>query len=40
MLDEKERKWLNDYHKMVYDKVNKYVNNKERKFLAIATKEI
>ena len=40
LLDEKERKWLNDYHKMVYDKVNKYLNNKEREFLAIATKEI
>ena len=40
MLDEKERKWLNNYHELVYNKVSKYLNEKERDFLKEITKEI
>ena len=40
MLDENERKWLNNYHKLVYNKVSKYLNNKEKDFLKEITKEI
>jgi len=40
MLTTKEKKWLNEYHKMVYDKLSVYVNNEENKFLKIETREI
>lgn len=40
MLTEKERKWLNDYHKWVYDTLSIYLSEKERKWLSKKTKEI
>lgn len=40
LLSEKERKYLNDYHQMVYNVISPFLNKKEREFLAKATKEI
>ena len=40
LLTTQERKWLNDYHKMVYDKIYKYLTKKERLFLLKQTREI
>jgi len=40
MLTQKEKDWLNDYHKMVYKKISGYLNDDERAFLRKATKEI
>lgn len=40
LLTTQERKWLNDYHKMVYDKIYKYLTKKERNFLLKQTREI
>lgn len=33
MLSKKELKWINDYHLDVYEKIHKFLNNKEKKFL-------
>ncbi len=35
-----EREWLNEYHKMVYDKISPYLTEKEREWLKIYTREI
>ena len=40
LLNEKERKWLNNYHKLVYNMVSKYLNKNEKEFLKEVTKEI
>lgn len=40
LLDENERNWLNNYHKLVYKKINKFLTLDERKFLKDITKEI
>ena len=40
MLDQIERHWLNKYHKKVYDKLEKYLEDKERDWLKEATSEV
>lgn len=40
MLTDLEINWLNNYHKMVYEKINSYLNKNERKFLLSKTREI
>lgn len=40
LLNDNEINWLNKYHKMVFEKVGKYLTLKERAFLKEATKEI
>lgn len=40
LLDESERKYLNNYHCLVYNKLEKYLNNKEKNFLKKMTREI
>jgi Xaa-Pro aminopeptidase len=40
MLTNHEKKWLNDYHKMVYAKLAGYLNEGERDFLKIVTREV
>jgi Xaa-Pro aminopeptidase len=40
MLTEEEKQWINDYHKMVYNKLNKNLDSKEKEFLAELTKAI
>lgn len=40
LLTKKETKWLNNYHKMVYAKLKKYLNNEEKDWLKRKTKAI
>lgn len=40
MLTEKEKKWLNDYHKEVYKVLSSYLNECEKKWLKRETREI
>lgn len=40
MLTEEERQWLNDYHKLVYNKLSGNLNEEERSYLAFATRSI
>lgn len=40
MLTKKERKWLNNYHKMVYNKLKDYLSNHEKDWLRERTKSI
>lgn len=40
MFTEKERKWLNDYHKEVYSKLSPYLNDEENEWLKNETREI
>lgn len=40
MLREDEKKQLNDYHKQVYDIVSPFLNEKEREWLKINTREV
>ncbi|WP_373899380.1 aminopeptidase P family protein [Haloimpatiens sp. FM7315] len=40
MLNEEEKNWLNNYHKMVYKKLSPYLSNEENKWLAHETREI
>ena len=40
MLDESEKKWLNNYHKLVYKKLNKYLTPELRSYLKKVTKAI
>ena len=40
MLTFEEKKWLNDYHKLVYTKLNKYLTKAEKEWLLEATKPI
>ncbi len=39
-LTKREKKLLNDYHQMVYEKLSPYLNKKEQNWLKKATKEI
>jgi Xaa-Pro aminopeptidase len=36
-LENKHVKWLNAYHKMVYDKLSPFLNEEETKWLAVKT---
>ncbi len=40
MMSEKEKMWLNQYHKTVYEKISPYLESGEREWLREATKEI
>lgn len=40
MLTEKEKQWLNSYHKKVYDLISPHLNEDERKWLEKETREI
>ena len=39
-LTEQERNWLNNYHKLVYNIVSKYLTINEKEYLRRITKEI
>lgn len=39
-LDDKEKLWLNDYHKIVYKNLSPYLNESEKQWLQEKTKEI
>jgi Xaa-Pro aminopeptidase len=36
----RERGWLNDYHKMVYEKISPFLTDEEREWLKVYTREI
>jgi len=40
MLTEKEKLWLNNYHRMVYDKLQHHLNEEEKAWLKEKTKAI
>lgn len=40
MLNSKEKAWLNEYHKKVYNLLSAYLNEEEREWLKIKTREI
>jgi len=40
MLTEKEKSWLNNYHRMVYDKLQHHLNDEEKAWLKEKTKAI
>ena len=40
VLTQYERKWLNEYHQAVYDKVSPYLNDEEKAWLKHATRAI
>ncbi len=40
MLTEKEKSWLNNYHRMVYDKLQHYLSDEEKTWLKEKTKAI
>lgn len=40
MLTQEELSWVNNYHKIVYDKLSPYLNEKEKEWLRNETKEI
>lgn len=40
LMNEKEKQWLNDYHKKVYEKISPYLSKDERKWLKEYTREI
>ncbi|HEY5525125.1 MAG TPA: M24B family metallopeptidase, partial [Clostridium sp.] len=40
MLTMEEKKWINEYHKRVYDKLSSYLNKEEKEFLIIETREV
>ena len=40
MLTEKEIKWLNKYHQMVYNRLKKHLNREEKGWLKKRTKEM
>ena len=40
LLTEEERLWLNDYHRMVYEKLSPYLDEEERKWLESQTSSI
>ena len=40
MVTDDERQWLNDYHRMVYDRLSPYLNDDERQWLREATNEL
>ena len=40
MLTSEEKDWLNNYHKMVFEKLSPYLNEEEKEFLKEETKRI
>ena len=40
LLNEDEKKWLNNYHKKVYNKLSPYLNSEEKELLKRETREI
>lgn len=40
MLTDKEREWINNYHKETYDKLSPYLNDEEKEFLRKETRAI
>ena len=40
LLDDNEKKWMNDYHKKVYEKISPYLNKNEREWLYLATETL
>lgn len=40
MLTNEEKDWLNSYHKTVFEKLSPYLNEEEKEFLKIQTREI
>ena len=40
LLDDSEKKWMNDYHKKVYEKISPYLNKNEREWLYLATETL
>ncbi len=40
LLTYKEKKWLNDYHKLVYDKISPFMNEEEKEWLKEYTRAI
>ena len=40
LLSQKQREYLNEYHKAVYEKVSPFLNDEEKQWLLNATKEI
>ena len=40
LLDKDEKKWINDYHQMVYEKLSPYMTDNELEFLRNYTREI
>lgn len=40
MLSLQEKTWLNDYHKMVFEKLSPYLNEEEKEFLKYETRRI
>jgi Xaa-Pro aminopeptidase len=40
LLSEDEKKWLNDYHKTVYEKTAPYLTPEEAQWLAEKTKPV
>ncbi|XMB85250.1 aminopeptidase P family protein [Mycoplasmatota bacterium WC44] len=40
MLTEKEKKWLNDYHRDTYESLSPYLNESEKKWLKIETRAV
>ena len=40
MITMEEKKWINEYHKRVYDKLSSYLNKEEKEFLIIETREV
>ncbi len=40
MLSAKDKQWLNDYHKLVFDKISPYMDEEEKQWLAHVTREI
>ena len=39
MLNEDEKKWLNNYHKKVYNKLSPYLNEEEKELLKEETRK-
>jgi Xaa-Pro aminopeptidase len=40
MLTNEEKEWLNNYHKIVFEKLSPYLSEEEVKFLEGETREI
>ncbi|AFS77424.1 Xaa-pro aminopeptidase 1 [Gottschalkia acidurici 9a] len=40
LLTEEEKRWLNEYHKDVYEKLSVYLNEEEKEWLKISTREV
>ena len=40
LLDDNEKKWMNDYHKKVYKKISPHLNKNEREWLYLATETL